>query len=308
MRNLITGGAGFIGSNLIYKLINEGEKIICLDNFSTGNYKNISSFLGNPNFELIEHDLTKYKNLDIDRIWHLGSPASPAYYQKNPIKTSKTIFLGTLNMLELAKKNNARILFLSSSEIYGNQEKENLIEAFTGSINPIGARSCYGEGKRIAESLCFDYLRQYSTDICIARVFNTYGPKMAKYDGRVISNFINQSLCNLPISIYGDGTQTRSFCFIDDTLTGLIKLMNSNYSGPINIGNPFEEISMIELANKIISIINPNNKLEFLPLPADDPPKRKPNISKAKKLLNWMPKIDINVGLENTINFFQKDI
>ena len=308
MRNLITGGAGFIGSNLIDKLINSGEKIICLDNFSTGNFKNIKNFLGNPNFKLIEHDLTKDINLDIDRIWHLGSPASPAYYQNHPIETTKTIFLGTLNMLQLAKNNNARILFLSSSEVYGNSVKDDLQENFHGSISPIGARSCYGEGKRIAESLCFDYLRKYSTDICIARVFNTYGPKMAKYDGRVISNFIIQSLSNAPISIYGDGTQTRSFCFIDDTLTGLIKLMDSSHSGPINIGNPFEEISIIELANKIKSKTNPTNKLKFLPLPLDDPHRRKPNISKAKELINWEPTIDINIGLENTINFFLKNI
>ena len=304
MRNLITGGAGFIGSNLIGKLINAGEKVICLDNLSTGNLDNIKCWLNYPNFELIKHDLTKYINLDIDRVWHIGSPASPAYYQANPIETTKTIFLGTINMLELAKNNNARILFLSSSEIYGNSEKDNLEETFPGAINPIGVRSCYGEGKRIAESLCFDYLRKNSTNISIARVFNTYGPKMSKNDGRVISNFINQSLSNLPISIYGDGTQTRSFCFIDDTLNGLIKLMNSSYSGPLNIGNPFEEISMIELAKKIKFKTNSQNSIQFLPFREDDPPKRKPNISKAKELLNWEPEIDINIGLENTINYF----
>ena len=308
MRNLITGGAGFIGSNLINKLINSGEEIICLDDFSTGNIDNIRPWLSYPNFELIEHDLKKYINLfNIDRIWHLGSPASPAYYEKNPIETTQTIFCGTLNMLELAKNNKARMLFLSSSEIYGNGKENNLKETYLGSVNPIGKRSCYAEGKRIAESLCFDYLRKFSTSICIARVFNTYGPRMSKNDGRVISNFINQGLSNLPFSIFGDGTQTRSFCFIDDTLDGLMKLMNSSFSGPINLGNPFEEMSIIDLAELIKKKTNSKNLLKFLPLPSDDPKRRKPNIYIANELLNWKPSTSINIGLDNTINYFIKN-
>ena len=304
MRNLVTGGAGFLGSHLIDRLINNSEEVICLDNYYTGNKENVNKWLSNKKFELIRHDVVNPIQLEIDRIWHLACPASPVHYQINPIKTSKTSFLGTYNMLGLARRVGARILLASTSEVYGDPEIHPQPEEYKGSVNPIGIRSCYDEGKRIAESLCFDYQRIHNTEIRVARIFNTYGPRMVIDDGRVVSNFIVQALNNEPITIYGDGTQTRSFCYVDDLVEGLISLMNSNESGPINIGNP-NEFSIKELANIIIKKVKSDSKLSYVPLPQDDPLQRKPVIDKAQKKLNWTPKIQIEEGLENTIKYFK---
>ena len=307
MRNLVTGGAGFLGSHLIDRLVKDSEEVICLDNYFTGRKKNINKWLGNKNFELIRHDVVNPIQLEIDRIWHLACPASPVHYQSNPIKTAKTSFLGTYNMLGLARRVKARILLASTSEIYGDPEIHPQPEEYKGSVNPIGIRSCYDEGKRIAESLCFDYQRMHQTEIRVARIFNTYGPRMILNDGRVVSNFIVQALTNQPITIYGDGSQTRSFCYVDDLVNGLISLMNSSESGPINIGNP-NEFTIKELAQIILTKINSSSKIIYLPLPQDDPLQRNPVIDKAKSKLNWSPKIDLNQGLEATINYFRKII
>ena len=304
MRNLVTGGAGFLGSHLIDRLLNVSEEVICLDNYFTGRKKNIEKWLGNKNFELIRHDVINPINLEVDRIWHLACPASPVHYQSNPIKTSKTSFLGTYNMLGLARRVNARILLASTSEVYGDPEVHPQPEEYKGSVNPIGIRSCYDEGKRIAESLCFDYQRMHQTEIRVARIFNTYGPRMIANDGRVVSNFIVQALTNQPITIYGDGSQTRSFCYVDDLINGLISLMNSSEIGPMNIGNPIE-FTIKELAEIILKKINSNSKIIYLPLPQDDPLQRKPIIDKAKDKLDWIPQVNLEVGLENTINYFK---
>ena len=303
--NLVTGGAGFIGSHLVDKLINNNEKVICLDNFFTGRKKNIAHLIEHPNFQLIQHDVTEPLDIQADRIWHLACPASPTFFQENPIKTSKINFLGTYNLLNLASKLKARFLFASSSEIYGNPKLHPQKESYFGNVNPIGVRSCYDEGKRMAESLCTDYVRMYRTDIRIARIFNTYGTRMSKYDGRVISNFINQALNGDNLTIYGDGSQTRSFCYIDDLINGLMLIMDNNYYKPINIGNPYE-VSILELAELIIKKINPRLKFDFYPLPDDDPFKRKPNVGLAMEELSWEPKINLNLGLEKTINYFRK--
>ena len=303
-RNLITGGAGFLGSHLVDRLMEEGEEVICLDNYFTGRKNNILKWINNPRFELIRHDVTNPINLEIDKIWHLACPASPKSYQQNPIKTSKTSFLGTYNMLGLARRVKAKLLMASTSEVYGDPQIHPQPESYKGSVNPIGIRSCYDEGKRIAESLCFDYKRMHSCDIKVARIFNTYGPRMLPNDGRVVSNFIMQSLKREPITIYGDGSQTRSFCYVKDLIDGLIKLMNSNNSGPINIGNP-EEITIINLAKLITNKINPNIKFVFKDLPQDDPLQRKPIIDLAKKELEWEPKVNINKGIDYTIEFFK---
>ncbi len=304
MRNLVTGGAGFLGSHLIDCLMHNSEEVICLDNYFTGNKGNVNKWLGNKNFELIRHDVVNPIQLEIDRIWHLACPASPIHYQINPIKTSKTSFLGTYNMLGLARRVGARILLASTSEVYGDPEIHPQPEEYKGSVNPIGIRSCYDEGKRIAESLCFDYQRMHNTEIRVARIFNTYGPRMVLDDGRVVSNFIVQALKNEPLTIYGDGSQTRSFCYVDDLVKGLISLMNSKESGPINIGNP-NEFTIKELANIIIKKVQSNSKLSYVSLPQDDPLQRKPVIDKAQIKLNWNPKIDLEEGLENTINYFK---
>ncbi len=307
MRNLVTGGAGFLGSHLIDRLINDSQEVICLDNYFTGRKSNIKNWLGHKNFELIKHDVINPIELEIDRIWHLACPASQIHYQINPIKTSKTSFLGTYNMLGLARRVGARILLASTSEVYGDPEIHPQPEEYKGSVNSIGIRSCYDEGKRIAESLCFDYKRMHGIEIRVARIFNTYGPRMLTNDGRVVSNFIVQALTNKPLTIFGDGSQTRSFCYVDDLIDGLISLMNSNRSGPINIGNP-DEFKIKELAYIIINKINSNSKLLYLPLPEDDPLQRKPVIEKAKNLLGWYPKIDLERGLENTIHYFKENI
>ena len=306
MRNLITGGCGFIGSNLIDRLINNGEFVICIDDLSSGSLENISKYLNNKNFVFIENDITNTikTNLKIDRIWHLACPASPIYYQLDPIKTSKINFEGTLKVLKLAQKYKSKILFASSSEVYGNPRQHPQEESYYGYVNPIGLRSCYDEGKRIAESLFFSFYRTYKLDIKIARIFNTYGPNMSLYDGRVVSNFICQSLLKKPFTIYGDGSQSRSFCYIDDLTDGLIKLMNSNQNGPINLGNP-EEISIMNLASLINAKVGNEFQYEKLNLPEDDPIKRKPNISKAAQSINWSPNYSLSEGLDLTIEYFQ---
>ncbi len=304
MRNLVTGGAGFIGSHLIDSLINAGEEVICLDNYFTGSKSNISHHINNPLFELIRHDVTEPIKLEIDQIWHLACPASPIHYQLNPIKTSKTSFMGTYNMLGLARRVGAKILIASTSEVYGDPEIHPQPESYCGSVNPIGVRSCYDEGKRIAESLCFDYKRMHDVEIRVARIFNTYGPRMHPNDGRVVSNFINQALNGESITIFGKGLQTRSFCYISDLIDGLIRLMNSNFSSPINIGNP-EEYKIIDLANLVRSKINPNSTLVEKDLPQDDPTKRKPDIKLANEILNWSPQICLDTGIDKTIKYFK---
>ena len=304
IRNLVTGGAGFLGSHLIDRLIKADEEVICLDNYFTGRKKNIDHWIGHPKFEAIRHDVTQPIHLEVDRIWHLACPASPIHYQSNPIKTAKTSFLGTYNMLGLARRVNARILFASTSEVYGDPQIHPQPEDYRGSVNTVGIRSCYDEGKRIAETLCFDYKRMHEVDIRIIRIFNTYGPRMLPNDGRVVSNFIVQALKNKPLTIFGDGSQTRSFCYVDDLITGMILAMNGSNSGPINIGNP-GEFTILELANMIKSKINPELEITFSPLPQDDPLQRKPVINLAMNELNWQPYIDLNVGLKNTINYFR---
>lgn len=303
---LVTGGAGFIGSHLCKALISLEHKVICLDNLFTGSINNLSEIIDNPNFEFVNHDIVKpFYRENIDEIYNLACPASPIHYQHNPIKTVKTCTIGVINMLGLARKNNAKILQASTSEIYGDPEIHPQIERYNGNVNPIGPRSCYDEGKRCSETLFMDYYREHNIKIKIVRIFNTYGPNMAKDDGRVISNFIYQALNNKDITINGDGSQTRSFQFIDDLVKGMICMMETDNSiiGPINIGNP-EEISIIDLAKKVILLTKSNSKIKFEILPVDDPKKRKPDIKLAKNILNWSPKCNLNEGLKNTINFF----
>ncbi len=304
-RILITGGAGFIGSHLSEKLLNEGNDIICLDNFFTGSKDNIRHLIGNNKFELVRHDIIKEYFAEVDQIYNLACPASPIHYQYNPIKTMKTSVMGVINMLGLAKRCNARILQASTSEVYGNPVIHPQVETYWGNVNPIGLRSCYDEGKRCAETLMMDYNRQNNIDIRIARIFNTYGPNMAINDGRVISNFIIQALKNEPITVYGKGTQTRSFCYVTDMIDALVKLMESNFIGPVNLGNP-EEYKIIELAELIIELTNSKSKIIFEALPSDDPVQREPDISLAKIKLNWEPSTPLKEGLLLTINYFDK--
>ncbi len=304
-RNLVSGGAGFLGSHLIDKLMENNEKVICLDNYFTGEKSNIEKWINHPNFEIIRHDVTESIQLEVDKIWHLACPASPVHYQSNPIKTSKTIFLGTYNLLGLARRVKADFLLASTSEIYGDPEVHPQPESYKGSVNTIGLRSCYDEGKRIAETLCADYKRIHNLNIKIMRIFNTYGPRMRPDDGRVVSNFIFQALQGNPLTIYGNGSQTRSFCYVDDLIEGMIRLMNSDLNTPVNIGNP-EEFTIIELANKIKKIINPDLNLIFKSLPEDDPVQRKPDITKAKTNLEWHPKINLDTGINYTIDWFRK--
>jgi UDP-glucuronate decarboxylase len=302
---LVTGGAGFIGSNLCNKLIDDNNNyIICLDNLSTGSLNNISHLLQHNRFEFIRHDITQKILLEVDEIYHLACPASPKEYQANPIKTIKTCIFGTMNMLGLAKRTNAKILLSSTSEIYGNPLVHPQTEEYFGNVNTIGPRSCYDESKRLAESIMFEYYNTHNVDIRIARIFNTYGLNMNKDDGRVISNFINQAIHNDNITIYGDGMQTRSFCYIEDMVNGLIKLMNSNYTKPINIGNP-TELTIKEIANKIITLTQSQSNIIYMELPQDDPIKRKPDITKATSILNWTPTINIKQGLLLTINYYK---
>jgi UDP-glucuronate decarboxylase len=305
---LITGGAGFIGSNLCKRLLNEGNKIICLDNLFTGSKNNIINLIDNPNFEFVNHDITKpYYREGIDEIYNLACPASPIQYQINPIKTVKTCTIGVINILGFAKKNNAKILQASTSEIYGDPEVHPQTEEYNGNVNTLGYRSCYDEGKRCSETLFMDYYREHNLNINIVRIFNTYGPNMDINDGRVVSNFINQALNQKEITINGDGNQTRSFQYIDDLLDGMIKMMQTenNFVGPINLGNP-NEISMNELASIILRLTKSNSKIIFNDLPEDDPKRRNPDISLANSKLNWHPKYDLEEGLLNTIEYFKK--
>lgn len=304
MRILVTGGAGFIGSHLIDRLINEGHEILCLDNFYTGHKRNILKWIDHPYFELIRHDITEPIRLEVDQIYHLACPASPVHYQYNPVKTVKTNVMGTLNMLGLAKRVKARFLLASTSEVYGDPEVHPQSEEYRGSVNPIGLRSCYDEGKRIAETLAFDYYRQNKVDIRVARIFNTYGPRMLENDGRVVSNFIVQALRGTPLTVYGDGSQTRSFCYVANLVDGLMRLMNGEYVGPVNLGNP-DEYTILELAQAVQNQINPDAQIQFEPLPSDDPRRRRPDISKAKTLLNWEPNIPLQEGLKLTIEDFR---
>ena len=305
MRHLVTGGAGFLGSHLVDRLMQANEEVICLDNYFTGRKLNIQKWIGHPNFELIRHDVTEPIKLEIDRIWHLACPASPIHYQFNPVKTAKTSFLGTYNMLGLARRTKARFLLASTSEIYGDPEVHPQPESYRGSVNTIGVRSCYDEGKRIAETLCMDYKRMHGTEIRISRIFNTYGPRMLPDDGRVVSNFIVQALRGEALTIYGDGKQTRSFCYVDDLIEGLIRLMNSDYTSPINIGNP-NEFTMLELAELIRQKINPSLSIVHRDLPEDDPMQRQPIIKLAKEQLDWQPEIELDSGLNHTIGYFKE--
>jgi len=304
LRNLVTGGAGFIGSHLIDKIMQKGEKVISLDNFCTGNKNNIRKWIDDPNFEIINQNIIEPIEIEVDKIWHLACPASPNFYQSNPIETAKTSFIGTLNMLNLAKAKDAKFLISSTSEIYGNPEIHPQVESYKGLVNPIGVRSCYDEGKRIAETLSFDYKRSHNLDIKVARIFNTYGPRMLPSDGRVVSNLIMQGLKNESMTLYGNGNQTRSFCYVDDLINGLIKLMNANTNGPINLGNP-KEIKIIDLAKIISKKLQITDNFIFKDLPQDDPLQRKPVIKEAKDKLNWSPLVDLDKGLEKTINYFR---
>lgn len=305
-RILITGGAGFIGSHLCERLLNEGNDVICLDNYFTGAKRNIIHLIGNPHFELVRHDVTTPYYAEIDEIYNLACPASPVHYQYNGIKTIKTSVMGAINMLGLAKRTSAKILQASTSEVYGDPSIHPQTEDYWGNVNPIGVRSCYDEGKRCAESLFMNYHLQNKVKIKIIRIFNTYGPRMHPSDGRVVSNFIVQALQNKDITIYGDGNQTRSFQFIDDLIEGMLKLMISadSFIGPVNIGNP-DEFTILQLANKVIQLTHSKSRLIFLPLPQDDPIQRKPDINLAKSRLDWEPKISLNEGLVKTITYFQ---
>ena len=302
--HLVTGGAGFLGSHLIDRLMEAGDEVICLDNYFTGRKANIARWIGHPRFELIRHDVTEPIKLEVDRIWHLACPASPIHYQFNPVKTAKTSFLGTYNMLGLARRVGARLLLASTSEVYGDPEVHPQPERYWGSVNPIGVRSCYDEGKRIAETLCFDYQRMNGVEVRVARIFNTYGPRMLLDDGRVVSNFIVQALRGEPLTLYGDGSQTRSFCYVSDLIEGLIRLMNGEHSGPINLGNP-EEFTIRQLAQLVRMQINPELQLEENPLPEDDPQQRQPAIDLARQQLDWQPTVSLEQGLPPTIDSFR---
>ena len=304
MKILVTGGSGFIGSHLCKKLLEQNNYVICLDNNFTGSIENIKELKSNVNFEFIRHDITKEILIEVDQIYHLACPASPIAYQFNPIKTIKTNILGTLNALGIAKRVKARILLSSTSEVYGDPKINPQVEEYWGNVNPIGPRACYDEGKRLAETLMVEYHKSSNVDIRIARIFNTYGPNMDKNDGRVVSNFINQCINNNNITIYGEGLQTRSFCYVSDMVDGLIKLMNSEkYVGPINLGNP-NEITIKQLADIVKEKTNSKSKIIFNDLPQDDPIKRQPNIDKAKQILNWEPNVSLDTGLRITIDYF----
>lgn len=303
---LITGGAGFLGSHLCERLLNDGNDIICLDNFFTGSKDNVASLLDKPNFELVRHDITFPLYVEVDQIYNLACPASPVHYQHDPVQTTKTSVHGAINMLGLAKRTKARIFQASTSEVYGDPEVHPQPESYWGKVNPIGIRSCYDEGKRCAETLFFDYHRQHNLDIKVARIFNTYGPRMHPNDGRVVSNFIVQALKGEDITIYGNGQQTRSFCYVDDLIEGFVRLMNTEpgFTGPVNLGNP-GEFTMLELAEKVIKHVGGKSKLAFHPLPQDDPKQRQPNISLAKEKLGWEPKVSLDDGLKRTVEYFR---
>lgn len=306
-RILVTGGAGFIGSHLCEKLLNKGNEVICVDNFFTGSKQNIIHLLSNPYFEVVRHDITFSLYIEVDEIYNLACPASPIYYQFDPVQTTKTSIMGSINMLGLAKRLKIKILQASTSEVYGDPKIHPQIENYRGNVNPIGLRACYDEGKRCTETLFFDYKRQHNLKIKVIRIFNTYGPRMSPDDGRVISNFIVQALRREDITVYGDGSQTRSFCYVDEMVEGIIKMMDSRdkFNGPVNLGNP-REFTILELAEKIISFTNSKSKIIYKPLPEDDPIQRKPNIDLAKKELNWEPKISFEEGIKKTIEYFER--
>ncbi|MBU4564742.1 MAG: SDR family oxidoreductase [Desulfarculus sp.] len=304
-RILVTGGAGFIGSHLVDALLEQGHEVLCMDNFFTGDKSNVAQHLGNPLFEVVRHDVVEPILLEVDQIYNLACPASPVHYQFNPVKTVKTNVLGTLNMLGMAKRVGARILQASTSEVYGDPKVHPQTEDYWGHVNPIGIRSCYDEGKRLAETLMMDYHRSNGVDVRIVRIFNTYGPRMAVNDGRVVSNFAVQAIKGDPITIYGDGTQTRSFCYVDDLVAGLMAMMEAeDFIGPVNLGNP-SEFTMLELAEKVIKLSGSKSPLDFKPLPPDDPTQRQPNISLAKEKLGWSPTVELEQGLAPTLEYFR---
>lgn len=308
-RILVTGGAGFLGSHLVERLLHEGNDVICLDNYFTGAKQNIAHLIGNPYFEVVRHDITMPFFIEVDEIYNLACPASPIHYQYNPIKTIKTSVMGAVNMLGLAKRTKAKILQASTSEVYGDPEIHPQTESYWGHVNPIGSRSCYDEGKRCAESLFMNYHLQNNVRIKIMRIFNTYGPRMHPNDGRVVSNFIVQALKNEDITIYGEGSQTRSFCYVDDLIEGMVRLMNTGdeFTGPVNVGNP-GEFTILELAEKVIHLTGSRSKLVFMPLPEDDPMQRQPDITMAKNVLGWEPIISLDEGLVKTIAYFKSVI
>jgi UDP-glucuronate decarboxylase len=305
-RVLVTGGAGFLGSHLCDRLIEAGHDVLCLDNFYTGSKANVEVLLGHPRFELMRHDVTFPLYVEVDRIFNLACPASPIHYQQDPVQTTKTSVHGAINMLGLAKRVRARILQASTSEVYGDPEIHPQVEGYWGRVNPIGIRSCYDEGKRCAETLFFDYWRQHQLEIKVMRIFNTYGPRMHPNDGRVVSNFIVQALQGDPLTIYGDGSQTRSFCYVDDLIEGMLRLMETpaEFTGPINIGNP-AEYTMLQLAETVLRLVGGNSKIIFQPLPSDDPRQRQPDISLAKTHLDWEPTVSLDDGLQETIAYFR---
>jgi UDP-glucuronate decarboxylase len=306
-RVLVTGGAGFLGSHLCERLVAEGHEVLCVDNFFTGSKRNIEHLLDHPRFELMRHDVTFPLFVEVDQVWNLACPASPVHYQHDPVQTTKTSVHGAINMLGLAKRLKARIFQASTSEVYGDPVEHPQRESYWGHVNPIGLRSCYDEGKRCAETLFFDYHRQWNLDIRVARIFNTYGPRMHPNDGRVVSNFIVQALRGEPITVYGDGSQTRSFCYVDDLIEGFMRFMEhpAPFSGPVNLGNP-GEFTILQLAERIIDLTNSASKIERKPLPADDPTQRRPDIALAREKLQWEPKIALNEGLKPTIEYFER--
>jgi UDP-glucuronate decarboxylase len=303
---LVTGGAGFIGSNLCERLLNEGHDVLCVDNYYSSTKRNIEHLLGHPRFEVLRHDVTFPLYVEVDQIYHLACPASPVHYQRDPVQTTKTSVHGSINMLGLAKRTHARILLASTSEVYGDPLVHPQSEEYWGNVNTIGPRSCYDEGKRCAETLFFDYYRQHDLEIKVMRIFNTYGPRMHPQDGRVVSNFIVSALKNEPLTIYGDGSQTRSFCFVDDLVEGMVRLMNSSgeVTGPINIGNP-GEFTVKELADQVIELVGSTAGIEYLPLPLDDPIRRQPDISRARETLEWEPTIPLSEGLPRAVDYFR---
>ncbi len=305
-RILVTGGAGFLGSHLCQRLVEQGHDVLCLDNFFTSQKSNVAHLLDRPNFELIRHDITRPIWLEVDQIYNLACPAAPGHYQHNPIKTIKTSFLGTMHVLGMAKRCGARVLQASTSEVYGDPEVHPQVESYRGAVNPIGPRACYDEGKRAAETLCFDYRRRHQIPVVVVRIFNTYGPRMHPYDGRVVSNFIRQALAGEPLTIYGDGSQTRSFCYVDDLVEGLLRAMQvaEEFPGPVNLGNP-EEFTIAQLAQLVIELTGSSSPVERRPAPEDDPVRRRPDISLARKVLSWEPTTPLKEGLRRTIQWFR---
>jgi UDP-glucuronate decarboxylase len=306
-RILVTGGAGFIGSHLVRRLLETGDEVLVVDNYYSGSRRNLADVLAHPRLEIVRHDITFPLYVEVDQIYNLACPASPVFYQRDPVQTTKTSVMGSINMLGLAKRTKARVLLASTSEVYGDPEIHPQEESYWGNVNPIGIRSCYDEGKRCAETLFFDYRRQHDMPIKVARIFNTYGPRMRPDDGRVVSNFIVSALTGQPLTIYGDGTQTRSFCYIDDLVDGLIRLMNTPHevTGPINLGNP-HEFTMLELAERVIAAVGSDVQIEYRPLPADDPTQRQPNIDRAMETLDWKPRIELEEGLGQTVSYFRE--